>query len=212
MRVGVLIDGGFFQSKFQSRFGRWAQPREIHDAGHRMLAESEFSGDELFRIYYYDTRPYGGETHHPITGYTCDFSRTDGYRARDSFLRELALFPNVSLKLGRLAHAGWKLQENAVEEIKSGREFDPRMIIPSLVQKQVDITMALDIAWLSMKRIVEKVVLVTADSDFVPAMEFARREGMLVYLVRFDHYVKPELVEHCDGAVEVELEANGNAV
>ncbi len=40
----------------------------------------------------------------------------------------------------------------------------------------------LDIAWLSLKRIVDAVVLVTGDSDFVPAMKFARKEGIRVYL------------------------------
>ena len=54
---------------------------------------------------------------------------------------------------------------------------------PAFKQKRVDMKIGLDVAWLSSKRIVERIVLVTADTDFVPAMKFARREGVQVVLV-----------------------------
>ncbi|MCC7385225.1 MAG: NYN domain-containing protein [Deltaproteobacteria bacterium] len=41
-------------------------------------------------------------------------------------------------------------------------------------------------------------VLVTGDSDFVPPVKFARREGILVYLEALGHGVRPELKAHCD--------------
>ncbi|MDT5157346.1 MAG: hypothetical protein QOH51_1703 [Acidobacteriota bacterium] len=41
----------------------------------------------------------------------------------------------------------------------------------------------LDVAWLASKSIVEKIILVMADSDLIPAMKFARREGVQVVLV-----------------------------
>jgi len=57
----------------------------------------------------------------------------------------------------------------------------------------------LDVAWLSSKQIVERIILVTADSDFVPAMKFARREGVQVVLVTMGHaLVKRELKVHAD--------------
>jgi len=42
------------------------------------------------------------------------------------------------------------------------------------------------------------IVLVSGDSDFVPAMKFARREGALVYLVPLGQRVKPSMLEHSD--------------
>ena len=49
------------------------------------------------------------------------------------------------------------------------------------------------------KRFVERIVLVTADSDFIPAMKFARREGVQVTLVTMGHMlVKRELKVHAD--------------
>ncbi|BCZ19190.1 hypothetical protein NHP190012_08320 [Helicobacter sp. NHP19-012] len=39
-----------------------------------------------------------------------------------------------------------------------------------------------DIASLAIKKQVEKIVLVANDSDFVPAIKFAKREGVIVQL------------------------------
>lgn len=38
----------------------------------------------------------------------------------------------------------------------------------------------------------------TGDSDFVPAIEFARREGVLVCLEPLAYGVRCELKAHCD--------------
>jgi uncharacterized LabA/DUF88 family protein len=57
----------------------------------------------------------------------------------------------------------------------------------------------LDVAWLASKAIVERIVLVTSDSDFVPAMRFARREGVQIVLVTMGHHlVKHELKADAD--------------
>jgi uncharacterized LabA/DUF88 family protein len=50
-------------------------------------------------------------------------------------------------------------------------------IEPNIRQKGVDMRIGLDIASLTLKKQVQVIVLVTADSDFIPAMKFARREG-----------------------------------
>lgn len=67
-----------------------------------------------------------------------------------------------------------------------------------MVQKGVDICIGLDMAWIALKRMVDMLVLVTGDSDFVPVMKFARREGMRVYLETLGHPVKRELRAHAD--------------
>jgi uncharacterized LabA/DUF88 family protein len=73
-----------------------------------------------------------------------------------------------------------------------------RIIRPEIRQKRVDIKIGLDVAWLASRRIVDRIALVTADTDFVPAMKFARREGVQVILVPLDQKPRPELVEHAD--------------
>jgi uncharacterized LabA/DUF88 family protein len=46
------------------------------------------------------------------------------------------------------------------------------------------------------------IVLVTGDSDFVPAMKFARREGAQLVLVTLGHGVRDSLGEHADIVVD----------
>ncbi len=53
-------------------------------------------------------------------------------------------------------------------------------------------------AYMALKRIVDKVVLVAGDSDFVAPMKFVRKEGLQVYLYTMGHKVKSRLIEHSD--------------
>ena len=57
-------------------------------------------------------------------------------------------------------------------------------------QKGVDLRISLDIARLSLRSLVDAVVVVTGDSDLIPAFKFARREGIRVYLDHMGHGVK----------------------
>ena len=41
-------------------------------------------------------------------------------------------------------------------------------------------------------------VLVTGDSDFIPAMKFARREGLKVYVDPMGHGIRRDLRAHAD--------------
>ena len=80
----------------------------------------------------------------------------------------------------------------------TGRALDPGDLAPDIEQKGVDLRIGLDVAWLAMRRIVDAIVLVTGDSDFVPAMKFARREGLKVFLAPLGHGVRPGMIEHAD--------------
>jgi uncharacterized LabA/DUF88 family protein len=72
-------------------------------------------------------------------------------------------------------------------------------LVPDLKQKGVDMKIGLDVAWLASKSIVERIVLVTSDSDFIPAMKFARREGVQIVLVTMGHrLIKRELKVHAN--------------
>lgn len=49
-----------------------------------------------------------------------------------------------------------------------------------------------------MKSLVEAILLVTGDSDFVPIMKFARREGITILLFSFSYGVIRDLKAHTD--------------
>lgn len=68
-----------------------------------------------------------------------------------------------------------------------------------LRQKGVDMRIGLDITTMTMKRQVDTIVLVTGDSDFVPAAKMARREGVEFILDPMWQNISPELNEHVDG-------------
>lgn len=115
-------------------------------------------------------------------------------------IREIKMLDNVAFRAGELSFDGWIIKRRAAEEIiKSGRALVSDDFAPDLKQKGVDMKIGLDVAWLATKNIVEKIILVTADSDMMPAMKFARREGIQVVLVTMGHSsVKRELKEHAD--------------
>jgi uncharacterized protein (TIGR00288 family) len=79
-------------------------------------------------------------------------------------------------------------------------DFEPRF-----EQKGVDMRIGLDIARLALCNRIHAVVVVTGDSDFVPALKFARREGVRVYLDTMGHGVRRELKVHADHVINAAL-------
>ncbi|EDP6822514.1 NYN domain-containing protein, partial [Campylobacter upsaliensis] len=57
----------------------------------------------------------------------------------------------------------------------------------NLKQKGVDIKIALDISKLSLRKDIEKIILMIGDSDFIPAIKLARREGIIDQLDPLKH-------------------------
>ncbi len=65
-------------------------------------------------------------------------------------------------------------------------------------QKGVDIKIGLDIATLALKKLVQKIVLISGDSDFVPAAKLARVEGIIFTLDPMGNPIREDLEEHID--------------
>ena len=113
--------------------------------------------------------------------------------------------PNLALWMGEVVRPGdasWLLNENAQKRLLNGdlliadlRDSDFRA---NLRQKGVDMRIGLDIASLTLKKLVSIIVLVSGDSDFVPAARLARREGVTVILDPLRQVVPPDLREHVD--------------
>jgi uncharacterized LabA/DUF88 family protein len=80
-----------------------------------------------------------------------------------------------------------------------------RIVQPEILQKRVDIKIGLDVAWLASRHIVDRIALVTGDTDFIPAMKFARREGVQVVLVSVGRRPHPDLIEHADEVRQADM-------
>ena len=72
-------------------------------------------------------------------------------------------------------------------------------MVLDIKQKGVDMRIGLDIASLAYKQQVQKIVLFSGDSDFVPAAKLARREGIDFILDPMWNHIPPDSHEHIDG-------------
>lgn len=68
-----------------------------------------------------------------------------------------------------------------------------------LRQKGVDMRIGLDITTMTMKQQADTIILITGDSDFIPAAKIARREGVEFILDPMWQSVEDDLLEHIDG-------------
>jgi uncharacterized LabA/DUF88 family protein len=185
-KTAVLLDLGFVLHKLHRLLGnRPATAAEVREFAERCVNPAE---EELFRIYCYHCTPYGEVQTHPLTKQRIDFSATQTFSGMNTLIRELSLKDNVAFRAGELSFDGWIIKKQSAEEItRTGRALQGTDFAPDLKQKRVDMKIGLDVAWLASKGIVDRIVLVTADSDFVPAMKFGRREGVQVILVTMAH-------------------------
>jgi len=137
-------------------------------------------GCERLRTYYYDCMPYQSDAP------TEEQSRR--YAAHDKFIYNLRRLRRFEVRLGKLIY------------------------IPSLneyVQKRVDVLFSVDLVRMSWDHQIGKAILVTGDSDFVPAIQAAKDAGVLTVLC----YSKAstvsaldELLYACDERKEITAE------
>lgn len=201
-KVAILIDGGFFNTIIKEKYHRFLKPDDII-----LLAQSLVllaKGEELFRIYYYDASPYEGVQINPVSNKAIDFSQGPAFSAIETFHRKLAEKEFLAVRKGRLAFRGWKLSKTGDEKIRKNQPLAHYDIKADFVQKAVDMKIGLDIAWISTKKIVDKLILVTADNDFVPAMKFARKEGLHVAIVNIQDLTS-EMLQHSDEIINIDI-------
>lgn len=195
-KVAILIDAGYFKVRFREiNNGIYPKIKDIKNYIDTVLQKVRDKSDPieqdiLFRTFYYDCRPFGDTITHIETHQKIDYSKMKSFTQANAILNELRKVDKLALRLGDLSFSGWKIEKDA-----SGKYIHK----PDLKQKSVDMKIGLDIAWLSSKKIVDKIVLVAGDSDFIAAMKFARKEGIIVYLDTIgQNIIKASLIEHAD--------------
>lgn len=203
-RFSILIDGGFFVRKLHSRLGHSPSVDDVISAIDTIKSDKMFEGFDLLRVYYYDAKPATGKLTNPISKQQTDLTSTIVFKRNQSFLDTLELKPDIALRLGEVSANGWKLSREAIKDpTLPTRPLAADDFTMDLEQKGVDLRIGLDIARLSLRRLVHTIVVVTGDSDMVPAFKFARREGIRIVLNKMGHGVKRELLAHTDIVLEV---------
>lgn len=211
--VAIFVDAGFFSRKFT----KLADP-SMSEAPDR-LAKAMWhywikhvdrkNGEELYRIYYYDCPPLSHKAHHPITNQLIDFSKSDITRYNSALHEALLRQPYVASRMGKLSTTGneWGfIRKDKIHnfnklirgEIDSS-QIDPNNVSIRPIQKGVDMKLGIDIASVVLKKLADKIVLISGDSDFVPAAKLARIEGAHFILDAMGRKVNGDLAEHIDG-------------
>jgi uncharacterized LabA/DUF88 family protein len=205
MPTAVLVDGTFFLKRYRYLRGD-ATPQQVAGALHWIAREhAKKDTRELYRIFYYDCPPLQNKVHNPITGQAIDFSKTPIAAWRISFLDELKKQRKLALRLGYLntKSAKWSLKGEKLKQLLSHRielsQLTENDVRYDATQKGVDMKIGLDIASMAFKKQVRQIVLISGDSDFVPAAKLARREGIDFILDPMWAPIREDLHEHIDG-------------
>jgi uncharacterized LabA/DUF88 family protein len=193
----VLVDGGFIKRCLGSqqhpltagKFSDFLAALAAHDA---------LKGHRLHRVYFYDAAPLTGSKKRPLNGGQDDFGSTPTAQQNRTLHAELVRLPFVALRMGELAFRGWTLRPGALPQNAAEVVVRADDLRADIQQKGVDMRIGLDIAALTLKKLANVIVLVTADSDFVPAMKFARREGAQLFLAPLGSPIKEAMREHSD--------------
>lgn len=206
LSVAILVDGGFFLKRYGLIYPKTpaAIPQEVVEQLYTNCLKHLAKEDYLYRIFYYDCYPFEKKIQNPISKKTVDFSKTPQAKFRLEVFEELKRRRKVALRLGYVKENGYWLIKPAITK---GILKDPS-IVPTLVesdiffemrQKGIDIKIGCDIASLAYKRLVQKIILISGDADFVPAAKLARREGIDFILDPMWNNIDPQLFEHIDG-------------
>ena len=180
-----MIDGGFLRVA-----ARKANIRYTPDFIEAFSKTCPSTDEELFRALYYDCAPYQGHQNLPVSGLTQIFADSG------QWLADLAKRDLIAVRLGVLKFRGYKLKRTPVAGVAALTDADFK---PDFEQKGVDMRIGLDIAAYSASNNVDRIGLVTADTDCVPAMKLARKSGVQVVLFALPGGVTPsELAQHTD--------------
>lgn len=208
-KTAIMIDGGFYRKRAQHLWGKKtaeerAKELEAYCQAHLGKKDRGVSR-QLYRIFYYDCAPIGRKSvYHPLTGQNVDLDKSDTYTWTTAFLEELRKRRKFAVRLGELSgQAYYNLHPDSTKKLMQGKikleDLTEADFIFSAQQKGVDMRIGIDIASVTYKKQVDQIILISGDSDFVPAAKMARREGVDFILDPMWADVRPALFEHIDG-------------
>ena len=216
-RAAILIDGGYFLKRLPSvrpdidASSPIAVADSIHTLVHSHLNQiNQIYGFHdhmqlLYRTFYYDALPHAGKAQTPIRNRPVDHAKSETALFRVKLFEELRRRPYVAVRLGNVRLSGnpsWTLkptpQKRLIDGTLQAADLDDSHFVPAFRQKGVDMRIGIDIASITLKRHADVIVLVAGDSDFVPAIKFARREGVQLILDPLWQTIPDDLSEHID--------------
>lgn len=168
------------------------------------------NNEELYRIYFYDCPPLMNKVQHPITGKELNFANSEITKYKLALHDHLIHQPYVACRMGKLSvdtKTDWGfIRTDKIHSFKklikgetTAEQIDPNNVSLRPKQKGVDMKLGIDITSVVLKKLANKIVLISGDSDFVPAAKLARIEGAHFILDAMGRDVSGDLAEHIDG-------------
>ena len=205
--TAIMVDGAFYRKRAFYFWGDKTPEERAEELANycKKHIKEERAGAELYRVFYYDCLPSSKKIYNPLLKKTVDLGKSEQYQWSNDFFSELKHQRKFAIRLGRLA------DDQAFFNIKpeiTRKLFTGRMTLDSLKetdfaldikQKGVDMRIGVDIASVTFKKQVDRIILISGDSDFVPAAKQARREGIDFILDPMRAPIKDDLFEHIDG-------------
>ena len=191
MRFAILIDGGHARAlaKAKSQDRNYYRPEFIRDVCNQCCAKEmeEAADSRLLRVLYYDAPPFPENIPLPVSG------KKQRVHGHDSLLKELATQDYIAVRRGRLKFRGWVAKKRNPRTDEDYR--------PDFVQKGVDTRIAMDIANLCQWKSIDRIVLLSGDTDMIPVLKHARINGLQTVLLQLPPPAKGlshNLLAHCD--------------
>ena len=204
-KMAILVDGGFYLKRAKSIKGA-KSPRlranELIDYCNAHLANEEA---DLYRIYYYDCDPIAKKAFHPLHNRTFDQSKTEEYGGKHEFFEELSKKRKLAIRKGEVLEGSCEfvLKSSVAKDLIVGKRDHKSLADDDFVldvqQKGIDVRIGLDVALIAHEKFADQILLITGDSDFVPAAKYARRHGIDFIVDPMWHNFRPELGVHVDG-------------
>ncbi|MBR3158578.1 MAG: NYN domain-containing protein [Atopobiaceae bacterium] len=214
-KTAILVDGGFYQRRanlaWGSISGKDRADELVRYARYHIVKNNRkrLEGDKrsLYRIFYYDCPPLNGRSVvQPWNGRQTTFGKSNPvYQRKAEFLDELARKTKVALRMGQIAKEKIRYvpTEQAMKDIMNGRRTYDQLgrgdfEIVGMKQTGVDMKIGLDVASLAQGRVVDQIILIADDTDFIPAIKVARRAGVDFLLDPMGNHVNNELLLQVD--------------
>ena len=187
-RLAIFVDGGYYNALAVKHYNtRLDFPKFINEIT-SIVATKTPETLEVLRTFLYDCFPYQSKTP------TANERRL--YANKLGFFNYLETLPRVQVRKGVLAYRG----NNAAGE-------------PIFIQKKIDLLLGLDFAEQSTKGHITHLALIAGDSDYCPAVEFAKKESVCVWLfhgptvsqITKESTYAEELWKCCDERYEIDL-------
>lgn len=204
-KMAVLVDGGFYLKRAKNLRGDATPEKRADELVRYCRAHAKNEGAEIYRIFYYDCDPINKKAFHPLHERTFDQTKTPEFAWKKQFFEELSKKRKLAIRKGQELEGSCEfvLKTSVSKDIVRGKRtldsLTDNDYVLDVQQKGVDVRIGLDVAFITMNKFADQIVLITGDSDFVPAAKFARRNGVDFILDPMWHPFRSDLGVHVDG-------------